>query len=84
MTKELVKQHTTSPLVGMQIITAAGELFNHVDVQGPMWYKDGDREVRLKIVFSNIFQKPPHIILGVTGLDSSMAQICDFHCWQRP
>lgn len=74
MTKELVKQKTTSPLVGMQIITAAGELFNHVDEKGPMWYKDGDREVRCQIDFAHSFHKPPHIILGITGMDSSMAQ----------
>lgn len=74
MGKDILKQQTTSPLVGMQIITAAGELFNHVDDNGPMWAQDGDREVRLKIRFSGSFQTPQHITLGITGMDSSMAQ----------
>lgn len=58
----------------MQIITAAGELFNHVDNNGPMWYGDGDREVRTVVKFSSAFQNIPHVILGLTGIDSSMAQ----------
>ena len=74
MSEDLIKQQTTSPLVGMQIITASGELFNHVDNNGPMWSEDGDREVRLKVSFSESFQKPPHITLGISGIDSSMAQ----------
>lgn len=74
MSKDLIKQHSTSPLVGVQIITGAGELFNHVATNGPMWYEEGDREVRFKIIFTDSFQKIPHITLGVTGMDSSKAQ----------
>ena len=74
MGTDLIRQQTTSPLVGMQIITAAGELFNHVDDNGPMWAADGDREVRLRVRFSASFQRPPHITLGISGLDSSNAQ----------
>jgi H-type lectin domain-containing protein len=74
LSTDLIKQETTSPLVGMQIITAAGELFNHVDENGPMWAGDGDREVRVEVRFSAIFQRPPHISLGISGIDSSMAQ----------
>ena len=74
LSEDMIKQQITAPLVGMQIVTAAGELFNHVDNNGPMWYGDGDREVRLKVRFSAAFQKPPHVTLGITGIDSSMAQ----------
>ncbi len=74
MSKDLIKQHSTSPLVGVQIITGGGELFNHVTTNGPMWYEEGDREVRYKIVFTDSYQKVPHITLGVTGMDSSKAQ----------
>ncbi|MBE9477430.1 MAG: H-type lectin domain-containing protein [Proteobacteria bacterium] len=58
----------------MQIVTAAGELFNHVDSNGPMWVGDGDREVRLRVSFTANFQRPPHITLGISGMDSSSAQ----------
>jgi hypothetical protein len=71
---DIIRQQTTSPLVGMQIITAAGELFNHVDDNGPMWAGNGDREVRIRIRFSVNFQRSPHITLGITGMDSSNAQ----------
>lgn len=70
----LIKQHSTSPLIGVQIITGSGELFNHVATNGPMWYEDGDREVRFSIIFSDSFQKLPHVTLGVTGMDSSKSQ----------
>lgn len=74
MSEDLVKQQTTSPLVGVQVVTSSGELFNHVDDNGPMWSGDGDREVRYKVRFKAAFQRPPHITLGVSGMDSSCAQ----------
>lgn len=74
MNEDLIKQQITSPLVGVQVITAAGELFNHVDENGPMWADDGDREVRFKLRFATGFQRAPHITLGISGLDSSCAQ----------
>lgn len=67
-------QQTTSPLVGMQIITAMGEVFNHVDKNEPMWSGEGDREVRLPVSFAAPFQKPPHVTVGLSGIDSSRAQ----------
>lgn len=67
-------QQTTSPLVGMQIITAMGEVFNHVDSHGPMWSGEGDREVRVNVSFAAPFQKPPHVTVGLSGIDSSRAQ----------
>ena len=74
MSTEVSQQQVTSPLVGMQIITATGELFNHVEKNGPMWYSDGDREVRVIVRFTQPFQRPPHIIIGITGMDSSKGQ----------
>jgi len=68
------KQQTTAPLVGVQVVTAAGEIFNHVDDNGPMWSGEGDREVRLKLRFTASFQRPPHITLGISGMDSSCGQ----------
>lgn len=72
-------QQTTSPLVGMQIITAMGEIFNHVDQNEPMWSGDGDREVRLPVAFAAPFQKPPHVTVGLSGIDSSRAQNLRFN-----
>lgn len=72
-------QQTTSPLVGMQIITAMGEIFNHVDRNEPMWSGDGDREVRLPVSFAAPFQKPPHVTVGISGIDSSRAQNLRFN-----
>ena len=74
MGEDLNKQQTTAPLVGVQVVTAAGELFNHVDDNGPMWSGDGDREVRFKLRFTASFQRPPHITLGICGMDSSCGQ----------
>lgn len=74
MSEDLKKQQTTAPLVGVQIVTAAGELFNHVDENGPMWSGDGDREVRFKLRFTASFQRIPHITLGISGMDSSCGQ----------
>ena len=74
MSEDLNKQQTTAPLVGVQIVTAAGELFNHVDENGPMWSGDGDREVRFKLRFTASFQRIPHITLGISGMDSSCGQ----------
>ncbi|MEM6620026.1 MAG: H-type lectin domain-containing protein [Pseudomonadota bacterium] len=72
-------QQTTSPLVGMQIITATGEIFNHVDNNDPMWSGEGDREVRFPVTFAAPFQKPPHITVGLSGIDSSRAQNLRFN-----
>ncbi len=74
MGEALAKQQTTSPFTGVQIITASGELFNHVDKNGPLWAGDGDRQVRLKVRFVARFQRLPHIMLGICGMDSSCAQ----------
>ncbi|MCP5073307.1 MAG: hypothetical protein GY947_08435 [Rhodobacteraceae bacterium] len=72
-------QQTTSPLVGMQIITASGEVFNHVDRNDPMWSGEGDREVRVPVQFVAPFQKPPHITIGLSGIDASRAQNLRFN-----
>jgi hypothetical protein len=72
--ENLIKQQMTAPLVGVQVISAAGELFNHVDDNGPMWANDGDREVRFRVRFAAAFHRPPHVSLGVSGLDASNAQ----------
>lgn len=72
-------QQTTSPLVGMQIITGAGEVFNHVDNNEPMWAGEGDRAVRIPVAFAAPFQKPPHISVGIAGMDASRAQNLRFN-----
>lgn len=77
------EQQTTSPLVGMQIITATGELFNHVDNNEPMWSGDGDRSVDVQISFAAPFQKPPHVTAGLTGIDSSSGQNLRFNLIAR-
>ena len=72
-------QQTTSPLVGMQIITGAGEMFNHVDDNEPMWSGEGDRVVRLEVRFAAPFQKPPHVTVGLSGIDASCGQNLRFN-----
>ena len=72
-------QQTTSPLVGMQIITGAGEVFNHVDNNEPMWSGEGDRAVRVPVAFATPFQKPPYITVGISGIDASRAQNLRFN-----
>ena len=72
-------QLTTSPLVGMQIITATGEVFNHVDQNEPMWTGEGDRTVRVTLAFAMPFQKPPHVTVGISGIDASHAQNLRFN-----
>lgn len=72
-------QQTTSPLVGMQIITATGEIFNHVDGNEPMWAGEGDRSVKLQVAFAAPFQRPPHVTIGISGIDASRAQNLRFN-----
>ncbi|GGA07497.1 H-type lectin domain-containing protein [Neptunicoccus cionae] len=72
-------QQTTSPLVGMQIITATGEIFNHVDGNEPMWAEEGDRAVKIKVAFAAPFQRPPHVTIGISGIDASRAQNLRFN-----
>lgn len=72
-------QQTTSPLVGMQIITAMGEIFNHVDGNDPMWAGEGDRELRIPLTFAAPFQRPPHVTVGLSGIDASRAQNLRFN-----
>ena len=76
-------QQTTSPLVGMQIITSEGEMFNHVDENQPMWSGDGDREVDVEVVFAAPFQKPPHVTVGLSGIDASSGQNLRFNLLAR-
>lgn len=59
---------------GMQIITAADELFNHVDENLPMWSQDGDRVVRVDVTFIRGFGEVPCVTLGLTGIDASHDQ----------
>jgi hypothetical protein len=53
----------------IQVISAAGELFNHVDDNLPMWAETGDRSVRLTVTFDEPFGETPALTLGVIGLD---------------
>lgn len=57
-----------------QIISAIGELFNHVDQGLPMWAGDGDRRVRRQVTFVAPFGAVPCVILGLTGLDAAHDQ----------
>lgn len=58
----------------VQILTATGEIFNHVDQGLPMWSGHGDRNVTVDIVFSAPFAAPPAVSLGLTGIDSAHDQ----------
>jgi hypothetical protein len=53
----------------VQVISAADELFNHVDSNLPMWAETGDRSVRLTVTFDKPFGETPALTLGVIGLD---------------
>ena len=56
------------------ILTAADELFNHVDTNQPMWSQDGDRMVKEKITFISAFAETPCVTLGLTGMDAAHDQ----------
>lgn len=58
----------------LQMISAFGELFNHVDAGLPMWAGDGDRSLRVRTTFLAPFGAIPSIILGLTGLDAAHDQ----------
>lgn len=65
----------TRLLIGdVQVISASDELFNHVDTGGPLWTEEGDREVRLAMVFAAPFTEVPSITLGATGIDAAHDQ----------
>ncbi len=53
----------------IQMITATGEAFNHVDDNQPMWAGHGDRQVDIPILFTRIFKNAPAIQTGLSGID---------------
>lgn len=57
-----------------QIISAMGEIFNHVDKGLPMWSGQGDRSVSIEVTFLAPFGTPPVVNLGIVGVDSSHDQ----------
>ena len=71
---EVLKLQTRSMVGKLQILTASGELFNHVDSGGPMWSGDGDRRVEVAVTFVSPFSAVPHVTLGLTGVDSAHDQ----------
>ncbi|RMC31646.1 hypothetical protein C9E81_20375 [Paracoccus alkanivorans] len=58
----------------LQVLTAIGELFNHVDRGLPMWSESGERKVSADITFQRPFRSPPTVTLGLTGIDSAHDQ----------
>lgn len=60
--------------IAFGVQSGSTEIFNHVDENKPMWSGDGDREVRLTIPFDAPFSEPPHVMIGLSGIDSSHAQ----------
>lgn len=59
---------------GVRVLSATGELFNHVDEGLPMWSESGDRSVVHSVVFSKPFASKPAIVLGLSGIDSAHDQ----------
>jgi len=62
-------KQTVARVGHVQVISAADELFNHVDGNLPMWAGDGDRSVRVQFYFTAPFDQPPAMTLGVVGID---------------
>ncbi|MFD2442314.1 H-type lectin domain-containing protein [Paracoccus kondratievae] len=58
----------------LQMISASGELFNHVDARLPMWAGSGDRSVRISTSFVAPFGAVPCVNLGLSGLDAAHDQ----------
>ena len=68
----------TRKIIGLlQIITAADEIFNHVDEGLPMWTGSGDRSVTVDIVFVRSFKEAPEVAVAIIGMD------CDHTTNQR-
>ena len=59
---------------GLMFISAQGELFNHCDINGPMWSGRDDRQFRLPVLFATAFDAAPMITVGLTGLDIAHEQ----------
>ena len=53
------------------VLSATGEIFNHVDHDLPMWSGKGDRKITVHIVFHAPFAAPPLVTLGLAGIDSA-------------
>lgn len=69
----VVSQRKTE-INGIQILSSADELFNHVDENLPMWSQEGDRVVRVTISFARAFAEVPSVMLGLTGIDAAHDQ----------
>lgn len=59
---------------GVEILSAADDLFNHVDENLPMWSQEGDRVVRVNISFVRAFADMPSVTLGILGIDADHDQ----------
>ena len=45
-------------------------LFSDYDTDGPMWARSGEREVAKRIMFSELFARPPAVTVQIALLDS--------------
>ncbi|NBT32941.1 MAG: hypothetical protein EBT13_13855 [Rhodobacteraceae bacterium] len=59
---------------GFLVLSAQGELFNHVDDGLPMWTGQGDRKVTEEIVFLSPFAAAPMVNVALCGIDASHEQ----------
>lgn len=73
-TPEILQLQARLTVGKLQMLSAAGEIFNHVDEGGAMWSGDGDRRVEIPIVFLAPFALSPQVNIGLTGLDASHDQ----------
>ena len=71
---EILSLQQSLVIGGLQVLSASGELFNHVDQGLPMWAGHGARKVALDIEFLAPFAAPPQVIVGLTGLDNAHDQ----------
>lgn len=74
MSAEILFEQAKIVIGKMQVLSATGEVFNHVDSGEPMWAGDGDRAVRLPVGFLTPFASAPMVVIGLSGIDSAQDQ----------
>ena len=55
----------------LQILSGDEEIFDHVSEPGPMWDEDGNRNIKVRVEFSNRFASAPVVNAGFSLLDVS-------------
>ncbi|MEM7178470.1 MAG: H-type lectin domain-containing protein [Pseudomonadota bacterium] len=59
---------------GLIVASGTALIFDHIDVNGPMWAKSGEREESADVLFDQPFNQRPSIHLSIQMIDADSAR----------